>query len=133
MLPIAILLFLTVRKLLKSKRPMSLTQEDALLLAGFALLSMPTVLFAVSHLLTPVLVARYVLPSGIGLSIILAAFAHRLSLQVPSSLRATQRVVTIVVVIFLAACPVSSALLRGPADGDPRFLDVERLDKRWFA
>ena len=41
---------------------MSLTQEDALLLVGFALLSMPTVLFAVSHLLTPVLVARYVLP-----------------------------------------------------------------------
>ena len=128
-LPIAILLFLTIRKLLKSKRPMSLTQEDALLLAGFALLSMPTVLFAVSHLLTPVLVARYVLPSGIGLSIILAAFAHRLSLQVPSSLRVTQRVVTILVVIFLAACPVSSALFRGPADEDPRFLDVERLDK----
>jgi hypothetical protein len=129
LLPIAILLFLTVRKLLKSKRPMSLTQEDALLLAGFALLSMPLVLLAVSHLLTPVLVARYVLPSGIGLSIILAGFADRLSLLVPSSFRAAQRVGTIVVVIFLATCPVSSALLRGSADRDPRFLNVERLDK----
>jgi hypothetical protein len=126
--PIATLLFSTVRKLLKSKWPMSLTQEDALLLAAFALLSMPILLFAVSHLSTPVLVARYVLPSGIGLSIILAGFAHRLSLQVPVSFKAAQRVVTIVVVFFLAACPVSSALLRGPADGNPRFLDVERLD-----
>jgi hypothetical protein len=126
--PIVTLLFSTVRKLLKSKWPMSLTQEDALLLAGFALLSMPILLFAVSHLLTPVLVARYVLPSGIGLSIILAGFAHRLSLQVPVPFKAAQRVVTIVVVFFLAACPVSSALLRGPAGGNPRFLDVERLD-----
>jgi hypothetical protein len=128
-LPIAILLFLTVRKRLGSKRPMALTQEDALLLAGFALLSMPILLFAVSHLLTPVLVARYVLPSGIGLSIILADFAHRLSQQVPASFRAAQRAVTIVVLSFLAVCPVSSALLRGPANQDPRFLNVERLDK----
>jgi len=131
-LPIALLLFLTVRRLLKSKWPMALTQEDALLLAAFALVSMPTVLFAVSHLLTPVLVARYVLPSGIGLSIIFAGLAHRLSLKVPSSFRTAQRVVTIVLVIFLVTCPVSSALLRGPAGEDPRFLDVERLDNAGF-
>ena len=131
-LPIVILLFLTVRRLLKSKWPMALTQEDALLLVAFALVAMPTVLFAVSHLLTPVLVARYVLPSGIGFSIILAGLAHRLSLQVPSSFRTAQRVVTIVLVIFLVTCPVSSALLRGPAGEDPRFLDVERLDNVGF-
>jgi hypothetical protein len=129
LLPIAVLLFLTLRKILQSKWPMSLTPEDTLLLAGLALVSMPIALFAVSHLLTPVLVARYVLPSGIGLSIILAGFAHRLSLLVPDSFKAAQRVATIVVVFFLAACPVSSALLRGPADEDPRFLNVERLDK----
>ena len=129
MLPIAILLFLTVRKLLQSKRPRSLTQEDALLLAGFALLSMPIVLFVVSHLLTPVLVARYVLPSGIGLSIILASFAHRLSLQVPRSFRAAQRVVTVMVVMFLVCCPISSAVLQGAAAEHPEFLDVQRLDK----
>jgi hypothetical protein len=34
-----------------------------------------------------------------------------------------------VVVMFLVTCPVSSALLRGTAAGNPRFLDVERLDK----
>jgi hypothetical protein len=127
--PIAILLFLTVRKLLQSTRPRSLTLEDALLLAGFALLSMPIVLFLVSHLLTPVLVARYVLPSGIGSSIILAGFAHSLSLQVPRSLRAPQRVVTVMVVMFLVCSPISSAVLRGPAAGRPEFLDVQRLDK----
>jgi hypothetical protein len=128
-LPMVILLFSTVRKLVASRRRPSFTQEDALLLAGFALLSVPLLLFVMSHLLTPVLVPRYVLPSGIGLSIILAGFAHRLSEHVISSFRATQRVVTVVVVMFLAACPISSALLRGSAELDPRFLDVARLDK----
>jgi hypothetical protein len=127
LLPIAILLFLTVRKLLRANR-LSPTQEDALLLAGFALLSMPIVLFVVSHLLTPVFVARYLLPSGIGVSIILAAFASRLSSYVPDWLKPAQRLVSMLVVLFLVTCPVSSALLRGPAADNPRFLDVERLD-----
>jgi hypothetical protein len=127
-LPIAILLFSTVRKLLQSKWPMSLTQEDALLLVAFALLSMPVVLFVISHVLTPVFVARYLLPSGIGVSIVLAAFAGRLSSYVPDFLRPAQRLLSMLVVLFLVTCPVSSALLRGPAAGNPRFLDVGRLD-----
>jgi hypothetical protein len=129
MLPIAVVLFFTARKLLRAERSFSPTAEDALLLVAFALLSMPIVLFVVSHLLTPVFVPRYLLPSGIGVSIILAAFASRLSLYVPCSLRVVQRTVSVVVVLFLVTCPVSSALLRGPAAGNPRFLDVERLDQ----
>jgi len=128
LLPIAVVLFFSARKFLRAKRPFSPTAEDALLLVAFALLLMPIVLFAVSHLLTPVFVARYLLPSGIGVSIILAAFASRLSFYIPGFLRPAQRVVTIAVVIFLVTCPVSSALLRGPAADNPRFLDVERLD-----
>jgi hypothetical protein len=53
LLPIAVVLFLTVTKLLGAERPFSPATEDALLLVAFTLLSMPTVLFAVSHLLTP--------------------------------------------------------------------------------
>jgi hypothetical protein len=128
LLPIAVVLFFTVRKLLRAERPFSPTQEDALLLVAFALLSMPIVLFVVSHLLTPVFVARYLLPGGIGVSIILAAFARSLSLYVPDFLRPAQRLVSMLVVLFLVTCPVSSALLRGPAADNPRFLDVERLD-----
>jgi len=128
MLPVAVVLFFTARKLLRAERSFSPTAEDALLLVAFALLSMPIVLFVVSHLLTPVFVARYLLPSGIGVSIILAAFASRLSLYVPDFLRPAQRLVSMLVVMFLVTCPVSSALLRGPAEGNPRVLDVERLD-----
>jgi hypothetical protein len=129
LLPIAVVLLFAARKLLSAKRLSLPTPEDALLLVGFALLSVPTLLFVVSHLLTPVFVPRYLLPSGIGLSIILAAFANRLSLHVPSSLRPAQRVLSVVVVMFLITCPVSSALLRGTAAGNPRFLDVECLEE----
>jgi hypothetical protein len=128
LLPIVVVLFFTAKKVLRAKRLCAPTAEDALLLVAFALLSMPIVLFVVSHLLTPVFVARYLLPSGIGVSIILAAFASRLGLYVPDFLRPAQRLVTMLAVLFLVTCPVSSALLRGPAADNPRFLDVERLD-----
>ncbi len=128
LVPIAVVLFFAARKLLGAKGSLSPTPEDALLLVGFALLAMPIVLFVVSHLLTPVFVARYLLPSGIGVSIVLAAFANRLSLYVPDFLKPAQRLLSIPVVLFLVTCPVSSALLRGPAAGNYRFLDVERLD-----
>jgi hypothetical protein len=128
LLPIAVVLFFTARKFLRAARPFSPTIEDALLLVAFALLSMPIVLFVVSHLLTPVFVARYLLPSGIGVSIVLAAFASRLSSYVPDFLRPAQRLVSMLMVLFLVTCPVSSALLRGSAADNPRFLDVARLD-----
>jgi hypothetical protein len=129
LLPIAVVLFFEGRKLLNAKQSFSPTQEDALLLVALALLSMPVVLFVVSHLLTPVFVPRYLLPCVIGVSIVLAAFATKLNSLVPSSLSAAQRAISIVVVMFLVTCPISSALLRGTAAGNPRFLDVERLDK----
>jgi hypothetical protein len=129
LLPIAVVLFYTAGKLLRAERPFLPTAEDALLLVAFALLSMPIVLFVVSHLLTPVFVARYLLPSGIGVSIVLAAFASRLSSYVPDFLRPAQRLASMLIVLFLVTCPVSSALLRGPAADNPRFLDVERLDR----
>jgi hypothetical protein len=109
-------------------------QEDALLLVAFALLSMPIVLFVVSHLLTPVFVARYLLPSGIGVSIVLAAFASRLSLYVPDFLRGLlSGLLSMLMVLFLVTCPVSSALLRGPAADNPRFLDVAAPGRDGFS
>jgi hypothetical protein len=127
--PVAVVLSFAGRKLLSAKRSFSPTQEDSLLLVAFALLLMPIVLFVVSHLLTPVFVDRYLLPSGIGISIILAAFANRLSLHVPSSLTALSRLLSMMIAMFLVACPVASALLRDASSVNYEYLDVQRLDK----
>jgi hypothetical protein len=129
LVPLAVVLFFMVRKLLRAERPLSPTQGDALLLVAFALLLLPMVLFVVSHLLAPVFVPRYLLPSGIGISIIFAAFAKRVSLHLPSSFRPAQRVVSVTVAVFLVCSPVSSAVLRGTAAEHPEFLDVQHLDK----
>jgi hypothetical protein len=129
LVPLLFVLWVAVRKLRTAKRPFSPTQGDALLLVAFALLLLPLVLFVVSHLLIPVFVPRYLLPSGIGASIILAAFANRVSLHLPSSLEPAQRVVSVMVVMFLVCSPISSAVLRGPVAEHPEFLDVQRLDK----
>ena len=129
LLPLVVVLFLAGRNLLSSRRPFFPKQEDALLLVAFALLFMPILLFVLSHLLTPVLVPRYVLPSGIGVSIILAAFADRLGLHIPASLSSVSRLVSVVIVMFLLTCPVSSALLRGAAPANIKYLDVQRLDE----
>jgi hypothetical protein len=129
LLPVAVISFFAGRKLLSAKRSSSPTQEDALLLVAFSLLSMPVVLFVLSLLVTPVFVPRYLLPSGIGMAITLAAFANWLGFKTPTSLRAATRLIAMVIAIFLVACPVATALLRGPLAADARFLNVQRLDE----
>jgi hypothetical protein len=129
LLPVAVVLFFAGRKILGARGSFSPTQEDALLLVAFALLLMPIVLFAVSHLLTPVFVPRYLLPSGIGISIVFAAFANKLSLHVPNSLMGPSRLLSMMIVLLLLVCPVASALLQEGYPANSGYLDVQRLDK----
>jgi hypothetical protein len=83
------------------------------------------VLFVVSYLITPIFVARYLLPSGIGLAIVLADFADAHG----SDSQTSSRLVWGAVALFLAISPVLTALAMPPLHSSWRFLDVQRLDQ----
>jgi hypothetical protein len=120
---LALIFLLRLRKLVPSERTAS-DSRSALLLVAYLLLSMPVVLFVLSHLITPVFVPRYLLPSGIGLSIVLADFADALG----SDSKASPCWAWWAVVLFLAISPILSALPLPPLDSSWRYLDVPRLD-----
>jgi hypothetical protein len=101
--------------------------KGALLLVAYALLSAPLILFVLSRLITPVFVPRYFLPSGIGLAIVLAAFADRLGADT-NLLRLAPRLVWVSIVFFLMISPVLSTLALQPVSMDFVYLDVRRLD-----
>jgi hypothetical protein len=101
--------------------------ESALLLVAYALLSAPLVLFVLSRLITPVFIPRYFLPSGIGLAIVLAAFADRLGADTNLP-RSAPRLVWVSIVFFLMISPVLSTLALQPVSLDTFYLDVSRLD-----
>jgi hypothetical protein len=101
--------------------------ESALLLVAYALLSAPLMLFALSRLITPIFVPRYFLPSGIGLVIVLAAFADRLGADTNSP-RLARRLVWGSILFFLTISPVLSTLALQPVNMDTFYLDVRRLD-----
>ena len=100
---------------------------SALLFAAYALLLAPIILFALSHFITPVFVPRYFLPSGIGLAIVLTAFAERLGADTNSP-RLAARVAWVSIVVLLLSLPVLSTLSLPPGDVDTSYLDVRRLD-----
>jgi hypothetical protein len=101
--------------------------ESALLLVAYSLLSAPLILFVLSRLITPVFVPRYFLPSGIGLAIVLAAFADRLGAD--SNLpRWEPRLLWVSIILFLMISPVLSTLALQPVSMDSFYLDVQRLD-----
>jgi hypothetical protein len=120
---LAVVFLLVLRKLVASERSSS-EPRSALLLVGYLLLSAPMVLFVLSHLITPVFVPRYLLPSGIGLSIVLADFADALG----SDSKASSRWAWQAVVVFLAISPILSALPMPPLDASWRYLGVQRLE-----
>ncbi|MGC2404430.1 MAG: hypothetical protein WA510_31860 [Acidobacteriaceae bacterium] len=129
LLPLVVVLGFWLRNLFRAEgRRSTSNQENALQLIAFALLLAPAVLFVLSVLVTPVLISRYVLPSAIGMAIVLAVFANWLSLTIPVSLHTASRQIAIVIVIFLVGSPILSALIRGPESANWRFLDVRRLD-----
>lgn len=120
---LVVILLIVLRKFVASERTTS-DPRSALLLVACLLLSAPVLLFVLSHLITPIFVPRYLLPSGIGLSIVLADFADALG----SDSKASSRWAWRAVVMFLAISPILSALLMPPLDLSPQYLDVPRLD-----
>ena len=93
--------------------------RNPLLLVAAALLSVPILLYLLSHLLTPVFVPRYALPSGIGMAIVLAAFADATRID---------RRVWLPVICLLLICPWCSALLVWPPQVNGQYIDVQRVD-----
>jgi hypothetical protein len=125
LIPFTLVFLLGLRRLVLSQQGRRSEPRSALLLVAYLLLAVPVVLFFLSHLLTPVFVHRYFLPSGIGLAIILADFADVLG----SDSRSSPRVVWGVVGLLLAISPVLSVLALPPLDLSREYLDVERLDR----
>ena len=124
LIALALILLLGLRKLLAAEQRTSPDPGSALLLAGYLLLSAPVILFVLSYLITPIFLARYMLPSGIGLAIVLADFADARGSDRPAS----SRLVWAGVATFLAILPVLSSLVMPPLPSSWQFLDVQRLD-----
>ena len=121
---LAVILVLGLRKLLAARQRTNTDPESALLLAGYLLLSAPLILFVLSYLVTPIFLARYMLPSGIGLAIVLADFADARGSDRPAS----SRLVWAGAATFLAILPMLSSLVMPPLRSSWQFLDVQRLD-----
>jgi hypothetical protein len=123
--PVALILLYGLRRLLAAGRGIESDGKISLLLLAYLLLSAPIVLFTLSRLITPVFVHRYMLPSGIGLAIILTDFADTLG----ADRQASPRLIWGAVAIFLAISPVLSVFALPPVDLSPQYLDVQRLDR----
>jgi hypothetical protein len=124
LMALAVILVRGLRKLLTAERQSTPDPRSALLLAGYLLLSAPLILFVLSYLITPIFIARYLLPSGIGLVIVLADFADSRGSDSPAS----SRLVWVGMAAFLAILPMLSSLLLPPLPSSWQFLDVQRLD-----
>jgi hypothetical protein len=103
--------------------------KGALLLLAYVLLSMPLVLFVLSHVVTPVFTPRYFLPSGIGMAILLAACAHALGADRQAGSRLAARLAWSAVVLFLMILPVLTVLALEPIERSWAYLDVHRLEE----
>ena len=121
---LALILMRGLRKLLTAERQSTPGPKSALLLAGYLLLSAPLILFVLSYLIAPIFIARYMLPSGIGLVIVLADFAHARGSDSPAS----SRFVWVGAPVCLAILPILSSLVMPPLPSSWQFLDVQRLD-----
>jgi hypothetical protein len=87
------------------------------------------VLFVLSHLITPVFVPRYFLPSGIGLAIVLASAAQEVSIYMRGRAPGAVRWIGIAIVLFLMTSPVLTVAALGPASEYRGYLDVARLER----
>jgi Dolichyl-phosphate-mannose-protein mannosyltransferase len=125
LIPLALVLLFGLPRLVASRARTGSDPRSAFLLAAYLLLSMPVVLFALSHLVTPVFVPRYLLPCGIGVAILLANFADALGSDSPASPRLVWRAAA----LFLAISPVLSVLALPPLVLSKQYLDVQRLDR----
>jgi hypothetical protein len=120
LIPFALIVLLGLRRLVRSQQPRS-----ALLLVGYFLVAMPMVLFVLSHLIVPVFVARYLLPCGVGVAIILADFADARG----ADSQASSRRVWGSILSLLVISPVATVLALPPLEVSRQYLDVQRLDQ----
>jgi hypothetical protein len=127
-LALAVVFLAWFRRISKSGWRTVSDPPGALLLVGYLLLCVPVVLFVLSHIITPVFVSRYLLPSGIGLSIVMAAAADTLGSDSRFYLRFRPRLVWAAVVLLLMLSPALTALVVEPIRLGLNYLDVQRLD-----
>jgi hypothetical protein len=127
--PMAVVFLLGLRRIFKSGWRTIADPKSALLLLAYSLLCLPPVLFVLSHLITPVLVPRYLLPSGIGLAIVLTASADALGADKPIRSRWPLHCMWVTIVLFLMAAPVLTVLAVGPITLSRAYLDVEGVEQ----
>jgi hypothetical protein len=125
LLLLALVLVVGLRKLAALERQANPDPRAALLLAAYLTLSIPLLLFVLSHLITPVFVPRYLLPCGVALAVVMADFSDGMGADKQNSPRLARGVVA----LLLAALPVLSALVLPPLVRSWEFLDVQRLDQ----
>jgi hypothetical protein len=128
-LSLAVVFLFALRSVAKSGWRIVSGRRGALLLVAYSLLTAPVVLFVLSHLITPVFVPRYLLPSGIGLAIVLTAFAEELTSYAQAHGRGMLRPIGVGIVFFLMISPVLTVLALGPASEYRGYLDISRLEQ----
>ncbi len=126
--PLAVVFALGIRQIFKRGRQAISDPKGAFLFLAYMLLSAPVVLFVLSHLIAPVMVSRYLLPSGIGLATILAASADALGADSDAPPRLASRAICSGIVLVLIMSPVLTVLALGPIDLGWAYLDVRRVE-----
>ena len=128
-IPLAVVFVFGLRRISKSGWEAVSDPEGAFLLLAYVLLSAPVVFFVLSHVITPVFVGRYFLPSGIGLAIVLAASANALGSDSRLPSRLMPRVIWAAIVVFLVISPMLTVLAVGPINLSWSYLDVQRFEQ----
>jgi hypothetical protein len=126
---LAIVALFSLRVLARSGWRVIANRKGALLLVAYLLLTAPVALFVLSHLITPVFVPRYFLPSGIGLAIVLTASAHEFSAYMQGRAPEAVRWIGMAIVFALMISPVLTVLALGPPNEYRGYLDVSRLEQ----
>jgi hypothetical protein len=127
--PLVLVFLFGLRRIVTSGRRAFADPRSSLLLVAYLLLSAPVVLFVLSYLITPVFVPRYLLPSAIGMAIILAASADALGSDNQIISRWPPRLMWAAVVLFLMISPVLSVMALGSVHLSWDYLDVQRLEQ----
>jgi hypothetical protein len=127
--PLIIVLLLCVRAITRSGWRVISEKRGPLLLVAYFLLLAPAIQFFLSHLITPVFVPRYLLPSGIGLAVVLTASADWLGADRQNARRFLPRPAWVSVLAFLMISPMLTVFALGPISLSWDYLDVERVDR----
>jgi hypothetical protein len=127
--PPAVVFLLCLRRIIRSGWRTVSEPRGALLLLAYSLLCLPPVLFVLSHLITPVFAPRYMLPSGIGLTIVLTASASALGADAQTRSRWTPHWVWVAIIVLLMAAPMLTVLAVGPISLNLAYLDVKGVER----